>query len=486
MNLGESIRRGAKWLVAGSAGNQVLQFIVGIILARLLVPADFGMIVTIQAFTGVASLLTGGGMGQALVRAKDASERDFHVVFTMQLTVGSALYALFYVIAPYFAVWFGDELYRDLLRTSALYFLLRPLITIHNSWLHREMRFRERTIVAIVSTSFAGLTSVILAWTGFGVWSLVFGGLTGAFLNLILLRRLTPLRPLFRFDTATARRVGGYGAKVSANDLVSYLRAQSSNVIISRLTGAHAVGLFNKADSLGKMPFSTVSSAVYQPVFRAMASEQDNPDKIKYLFFRTVMLLTVYTLPLYVGLWWCAEPFIVFVYGEKWAAAGPPLEILAVAGLLYCVGHPCGAVLAACNRLGRELVVQLITLGLVIAGCLIGLRWGLEGVAWAIVVSQLYATTHMYFLATRCFRSRLSELGVALAPGLALNALLVATVLGSHFLLPDGMAQAQPGWYLLIVGGTGAVVYAAAFLFLPLPALAAETARWRKLLRLAK
>jgi O-antigen/teichoic acid export membrane protein len=323
-----------------------------------------------------------------------------------------------------------------------------------------------------------------MAIGGFGVWSLVLGGLLGSLLNFLLIFRLTPIHCRFKFDHQTAQRHSGFGFKIALNDLISYLRQQTSNFIITKMAGTTMVGLFNKGDSLAKLPFATISGPVYQPVFRSMAAAQDNPDKIKYLFFRMVSLLILYTLPFYVGLWWLAKPFMIVVYGEHWADAAIPLQILAPLGLLYCIGHPCGAVLAATNRLGKEIVVHTTTWILVAIGCYLGLRWGLKGVAFGIVLSQIYSNIHMYLLANQCFRAKIGELVAAIGPGLVLNAILVAVLFVVDAWLPAGMRESSKAAYLIISTLAGSLAYVLAFLFIPLPSLASEALRWKKLLRL--
>src|SRR5512139_2843683 len=131
MSRGQSVRSSSKWLVSTNLLGQATQFAFGIALARLLVPADFGMIITIQIFTGFVGLVASGGMGQALIRAKDLQEKDFQVIFSMQLAIGLLIYAGFFTIAPWFADWFGNPLYKDLLRVSAISFVMRPFLNIH-------------------------------------------------------------------------------------------------------------------------------------------------------------------------------------------------------------------------------------------------------------------------------------------------------------------------------------------------------------------
>lgn len=485
MSLKQSIRDSSKWLVGSNLVSQILQFVFGVILARLLVPADFGMIVTIQIFTGFVSLVASGGLGQALIRSKEAGERDFQVVFSVQLAVGVVIYTAFFLISPWFAEWFGSPLYEDLLRISAISFLMRPFLNMHNVWLHREMRFKATSAISLAANLLSGVSSIAMAMAGFGVWSLVLSGLLGSILNFLLLMRTTPMRSKLVFDRRIAQKHSGFGIKITLNDFISYMRHQTSNFILTKLAGPTTVGLFNKGDSLAKLPFSTISGPIYQPVFRSMAAEQDNPDRIKYLYFRMVSLLLLYTMPIYVGMWWLAEPLIITLYGTQWAGAAIPLEILSPLGFLYCIGHPCGAVLGATNRVGREVVVQTVTWLIVGVGCYAGLQWGLAGVSFGIVLSQLYSTTHMYLLSNAVIKATPRELISALAPGVLLNSVLVVALILIDAALPIGFRSDSSALYILVSAALGGLAYAAAFLFLPMHALHDEAQRWKKTLRIA-
>src|SRR5574337_521682 len=252
MTLAQNIRDSSKWLIGSNVMSQVLQFTFGIVLARLLTPADFGMIVTIQIFTGVLGMLASGGMGQALVRARSATELDFQVIFTIQLLMCGTIFGILYLIAPSFSRWFNEPLYKDLLRVSAWGFLLRPFIGIHTSWLNRAMRFKDLSIRTFTAGAISSLASIGMAASGFGVWSLVGGGLIGSLANYLMIARLTPLRIRLRFDRSATRTHSSYGIKLVIKDFVVYFRKESSNLIIAKLGGANMVGLFNKGSSLDR------------------------------------------------------------------------------------------------------------------------------------------------------------------------------------------------------------------------------------------
>jgi O-antigen/teichoic acid export membrane protein len=479
MNLSQSIRTSVKWLVIGNTGGRVLEFAFGVILARLLVPADFGMIVTIQVFTGFVGMLTSGGMGQALIRAKEVDANDFNAVFTLQLALGTLIYLGFFLAAPWFADFFDTPLYEDLLQVSALSFLMRPFAYMYGSWLSREMDFKTRSIIGIISGLATGITSVLMAWSGMGVWSLTLSGLVGGLLRNILLARVTPLSLRLNFDFAIMRRHGAYGSRIVANDILGHVRNQGLKLILSKLAGPAFLGLFNKADSLHRLPYWMFGQPVAQPVFRAMSKVQDDLDQTKYMFYRVITLLMVYILPFYVGLWWVAEPFIGVVYGEQWLPAAEPLRILALTGFFYIISRPCGVLLMAQNRLIQEIIAQAAILVVTLSACVIGLNWGLEGVSWSVLGSQVFATTCLYFLVYRTIPTRIMELIRAIAPGLKLNGLLYLALALTDSLTGD-LRMTDPALYLLLMVIPGSLVYLAAFLLLPIPALQSESARWRQ------
>lgn len=481
MSSGQSIRSGVKWLMFGKVGNRLTEFAFGVILARLLVPADFGMIATVTAFTGFVGMLASGGMGQALIRAKTADEDDFTAVFTLQLALGVLVYLGFFFAAPFIARFFEQPLYTDLIRVSALSFLLRPFVAMRGSWLNREMQFKRRSVVDVATGTITGLASSLMAWAGMGVWSLTLSGLLAAMVKSFWLSRLTPLKLRINVDVARMRRHGAYGFMITANDFLTYLRSESKNLILSKLAGPAFLGLYGKAESMSRLPNQFFMSPTVEPVFRAMSKVQDDLDKTKYLFYRAITLLMAYTTPLYVLLWWVAEPFIGVVYGEKWLAAAEPMRILTTAGLFLNVIYPCGVVLAAQNKLRRESVALFVNLLVTIGACLIGLNWGLRGVALGIVLSNAELAIHFYLLVRGILPTRLADLYRAVAPGVALSALLFGVLSVVHLSL-DGLEHEAPLLYLVAMSIVGGVSYAAAFLYLPTPALETEAAKWRQLL----
>lgn len=486
MSLGASIRSGATWLMFGSLGNQGLQFAIGIVLARLLTPADFGLIVTVQIFTGLAGLIAGGGMGQALIREKEVERCDFHAVFTTQLLIGIAIYVLFYAIAPLVAHSFGDPIYTTLIRISTLSFILRPFLNIPSVILRRDMRFKETSMVGVAAGLISGVAGIAMAWSGWGVWSLVISGFIGSFASIAALLWIARYVPRPLLDTQRARRFAAFGLKFSLNDIVSYLRSQAANLVISRQMGASAVGLYNKADSLVNIPFQTVSASLYDALYRGLATVQDDLAESKRLYLRSIELLAVYTLPIYLGMAWLAEPFILGIYGPRWAEAATPMAILALTGVFTCVGHPAGAVLAAQDMLGRELVIQVTFLCTTVAGILVGMHWGVPGMAAGIVAARAISSFHITHLVATRLPLRLGEVLATLRPSLLLCGFMLLALLLMEHLVIRHLPLKLPLLELALGAAAGGLAYAAAFLTLPIGSLAGERGRWLRVLHLQR
>jgi len=486
MNLGDSIRHGTKWLFTGSVGGQLLQFAFGVALARLLVPGDFGLLVTVQIFTGFVGMIASGGMGEALVQAKEIREKDLQSVFTVQLVMGVVIFSVFFLIAPAFANWFENPLYEPLVRVSALTFLIRPFSTQPGIRLRRAMRFKEIAIVSFIAVVASGIISVALAATGHGVWSLVLGGLFSALLSTVLFWFRAPWRPTLCLARESIRSLGGYGTKNVLNELLVYFRNQSYNFVITKISGAALVGLYNKADSLAAMPVKMLGGAAYQTVFRALSQAQDNIDQSRYLYLRTLILLSLYTLPVYLALAWIAEPLIVGVFGSHWRETAAPLAILCLAAPFRCLEISSGAVAGARNRLGRESVLQLQAVILAWSGAAFAIRYGINGVAWAAVAASAYLGIRLGGLALDSLRYGWKHLFAALAPLVGLCAVEAATLFATHTFLREWQPAMPPLLNAVIVGGAGLAAYATLFLLYPPQLLKSEANRWRKTLRLAE
>jgi O-antigen/teichoic acid export membrane protein len=346
------------------------------------------------------------------------------------------------------------------------------------------MRFKIITVIGLIGQITASSVSIVLAIMEMGPWALVLGGLAGATINALMLLIYTRWVPRVGFQWRTVRRLGNYGAKMTLNNIIIYLRQQINNLIISHQLGPAQLGLYNKAMSLSEIPSKTIVGSLYETVFRALSKEQEDLDRSRYIYFRSIELVSVYTFPVYIGLIWLSEPFIVAVYGQKWVDSALPLKIIACVGFFRCLTMISGAAVAAQNRLGKELLIQAESWFLLVTGCVLGLHWGIVGVAYGILPSIVYLSLRLSRLANRCLNADLRDLVNCLKPALLLNTSMSILLFITSSLLPDSLHSAQPVLYMLIMGGIGGLSYTLLFLYAPIPALATESLRWRRRLHL--
>ena len=473
MSLGNSIRHSAKWVFIGNTGSQVINFALGLILARLLMPAEFGMVATILIFTNLAGFVAGGGMGQALVRAKEASKRDYDLLFTLQFMIGLVIVGFFFAIAPWFGRWYANPEYSDLLRVAALSFLVRPFFNVPSNMLHRDMRFKAKTAVQLSNLVVYNSVALSLAYLGHGPWSLILAGLFGSITGALQFAWYARWRPGINFDFSRAQELMRYGLLATSNNVVSSIQGQVVTFVLSRTGDATAVGLFNKARSLAYMPFTMVSGSAYEPTFRAIAQSADNPDRVRYLYLQSIQLGCIYTFPIYILLFWLAPEAIRFFYGANWVASAEPLSILVFAGFFMSVGHPAGALLAAINLLGKELVIQIVNLVILVLGMLIAIPYGLTGAAWVLVFSQFVGMVYITVVACQATKIGFLDVAKAVMPATAhavglLASLVLLGELAGHFISGDFLT-------LAFYGTAAAAIVVISGLFSPFAAMRNES-----------
>lgn len=476
---GQNIRQGASWVLGGNAFTEIAGFVVGILLARLLMPAEFGLVATVGVLTGLVGYLAGAGMGQSLVRAKQVTQRHYDVVFTLQLGSGALIYLLFVLVAKPFADFFEQPLLQPLLLVSGLSFFLRPFANLPSARLQREMQFGAQVSIGAIAMVLGSGVSIALAVMGWSVWSLVLGGLLTALIRAVLLNWHVGRLSRLAWDATIAREMAGYGAKVAGNTLIEQLRMQSLVSLIGKTSGPGDVGLFSRASSLALMPMKIVGSAPYQAVFRSLAANRDNLDRSRYIYYRTLTLVSVYTLPVFLLVGWLAEPGVHFVYGAAWSGAVEPLRILVFATATLCLANPSGAVVEAQNRVGTEIRINLVAWAVLLAGALYAQQWGLTGIAWTILVVKIFFALAVAVVAQQELRGSLRALWRAFIPAVLLVSFTILVMLAAELLLPDALASNQPGLYCCVMGSVAAITYLTGFLLSPPRSLYSEANRWR-------
>ena len=379
------------WSALEIAARYGVQFGVLIILARLLTPADFGLIAMLLVFTTVAALLVDSGFGTALVQKQATSDDDETTVFLFSTGASVAVAAALWFAAPAIASFYAQPLLTPLTRLLLLVLPLSALAAVPDALLTQRLDFKSRAKAEIVASLCSGVLAIVLAWRGFGVWSLAWQAVAAIGLRALLLWVYSGWRPRGRFSRQAFRSLGGFGGYMLMANLLNTISLRLQSLLIGKLFDSRALGYYTLAQNTQLAPaqfMSGVLNRVGLPVFATVAGQREKLVGALRLSLRVAIFVFV---PCMVGIAVVAKPLIIMLYGARWAPAAPLLTILAASATFWPL-HVLN--LAAIGAQGRsdlifrlEVVKRAVSIGLIVA-CSPG---GPIAIAWAVLASSVFA-----------------------------------------------------------------------------------------------
>lgn len=457
--LGRRAVQGVLWTYVSFAGSKLLVFASTVILARLLLPAEFGQVGFALLVISYLDTVGDFGVSSALIYERDRPEEAADVSFVISLLTGLVWFAAAYACAPLVAEFFDDPAVVPILRVTALVFVVNALGNTHDAILRRDLEFKKRLVPDFAMALLKGGCSVGFALAGWGVWSLVWGQLIGTAASTIALWVVVPWRPGWRASWRTARGMLSYGGKIVSVNVVSAVVHDADFVIVGRVLGGAALGLYSLAYRTPEFFITMIIWVIGKVTFPVYAKLRDDPPALRQAFLLTLRYLSLITLPAGLGLAALGWLFVPAFYGERWEAATATLQVLAVAGALRSLGSHAGDVYKATGRPGI-----LTKLGLLRAAVLVPAMWwgarhyGILGVAVAQLIVTAGSTLLNLYVAGRVLElsawSLLAEFRTAAVGSCAMVAAL---------LLLSPLLAGLPEWAGLAAGvAAGAAVYALA------------------------
>jgi O-antigen/teichoic acid export membrane protein len=383
--LRERTMAGLGWHGATQALAQVFQFGFSIALARLLSPAEFGLVGMVVVFTGFASSLADLGLGASLIQRPAVSDAHLNSVFLLNVAVGAALTVLFAGTAPLVARFYGEPRLRLLTVAVAFTFLLASLSAVHNALLSKSIDFRARFWVEIVATIVAGSAALGLALGGAGVWALVGQSITLAATRTAMMWWRKPWRPTWSFDRSAARDLLIFARHLVAFNTVIYWENNIEKIAIGRLIGSAPLGIYNFAERMMRIPSTNITGIAGGVMFPALSLIQSDPESVKRVYLRSNRLIAAVTFPAMSGLIALAEPIILSLVGEKWRGAVVILKLLCVAGIAQSVYNSAGWIYLSHGRPDLLLRTSIYAFLARVAGVSVGIRWGILGIVCGYV-----------------------------------------------------------------------------------------------------
>lgn len=382
--------RAAQWGFAASVLGAASQLAIGVLLARLLTPADFGVVTLALTLLGFAQPLADLGVGSAIVQRSMLTDRHVRTAFTFSVLLSLGMATAIALLAPLGAGALREPRVTPVLRVLAAGLAFRGVAVVAGALLRRQLDFRSQFFISIVCFVLGyGGVGVTLALFGYGLWSLAWGFTVQTALvslaQLIALRH--SVRPLLGGPELRELLAFGFGASLSA--WVNYFALHGDNLVIGRWMGAASVGLYDRAYSLMNLPHTHIGTVISRVLFPAMAQVQKEPVRLRRGYLLGTRLTATIAAPLMATMVVAAPHLVPAVYGSQWNEAVLPLQILCVAGYFRALYHLGGAVAQSVGSVYRELWRQAVYSILVIGGALVALPQGLPGVATAVSLAIL-------------------------------------------------------------------------------------------------
>jgi O-antigen/teichoic acid export membrane protein len=457
-----SVVKNAAWMAGAQWGMQVLQFGVSIVLARLLIPSDYGLVSMSATFTGVVSLFASLGFGVALVERREVDEDCICTAFWSTAGVGVFAFALAIVSAPFIGSFYGELRLVTIIRIAACGLILSPLNDIAHSLLTRQMAFRAIASIEMGAALIAQTIALIAAFTGFGVWSLVAATLVSQVARFFGFFYTIRWLPQFRFSRARFTELFFFSRYLVGYQFLNYFVRNLDNILVGKILGPVALGYYDLAYQLTLKPMVLVSSIFTQPLFPVLVSLKDNKKLAAETYRSVVVYISLIAFPLLLGLASVAPEAVDCILGEKWVPVVPTLQILCVVGAMNCIATTVGTIYLSQGRSDIPLKWTLAVGPVAYFAFFIGVQWGIEGVAasYAVFTAVTWGISHA--IANRLIELHASYFWSALIPAARASLFMVGVVLGVRFLVSDWPLSMETKLVTFIV--LGATVYCATVL----------------------
>ena len=466
-NFSQQVLRGAAWSYGGQIVTTLGHFILGVILARLLGPSEFGVFIAVTAFTSLFLMGVQFGMPQAILQAKTLTESQINAAFWSICTLALVFIGLTVAVAAPLAGLYASDQFEGVMYAMCSVFALTPFTAVGLALLRREMRFDRVELINVVSLVVSALLSIAAALVGAGVYSLVVGAVSGMVVNLGILLLSIDWRPSWP-RWSPVRPLLGYSGFAALNTMLIFATARVDSMLVGAMLGTSQLGLYNRSYSLARIPSDQFAESLGPLVLGSLSRIQDDVERSRQLYFKAVAAISTLTMPFLVVLGVAGPGAIDFLYGEAWLGAGGPLRVMVIGAVFVMLSSSLKGFINA-QGLVREAVPLFATvLAATVIFVLALADWGLVAIAIGISLREGLLFVMMVRLLGRSqVRLRLSEIGYAVAP--AMIASLVALLVGLGSLAAAPVALTENAFiFLLSIGLSITAAYGFTMLLLML------------------
>ena len=450
-NLKAKTAKGVGWGFADNILGLGITAAANIILARILSPADFGIIGMTAIFMTLSTSLVDSGFTGALTRKKDAVKADFDTVFYFNLAVSCLLYAVLFFCSPFIARFFKEPILVPVIRILGISLVINAFGIVQKIILVRRIDFRTQAWISLVSSFAAAVAAVVMAFYGFGVWSLVVLQVGKLAVNTILLWSVSKWHPGLCFSRKSFRDMFSFGGRLLITSIISTIWSEMYSFIIGKMYSSSVLGQYSRADKVKNMVTSNVSSVMQKVSYPVLASIQDEGERQINVYRKVLKTTVLISFTAVFGVWAVAGPFILTFFGDQWLPAVGYLRIMCFSGLFLPLMMCSANVINADGRSDITLVLEILKTVMGLIPVVFGIIFSVEALLWSMVgvsfilfvVHAAYVSKVIHYSVGRQLADILPTLCVSIVMALIVNAMNMLAI---------------PQWLLLLLqicaGGT--------------------------------
>lgn len=460
--------RGVLWSTVERFSVQGVQFLIMIVMARLLTPHDYGIIGMLAIFLAVSQSLIDSGFSQALIRKRDRTEVDNCTVFYFNIVVSTLLYVILYVSAPFVADFYDTPQLCPVMRVVCLGIMFNSLAVVQRALFTINVDFKTQAKAALTASVTSGVVGVAMAYHGFGVWSLVTQQLLNLGINTGLLWLLSKWRPQFVYSWQSFHELFSFGSKLLASGLLDTIYRNIYPIVIGKLFSASSLGHYTRAHQFSEFPSSNLTGIIQRVTYPVLCEIQDDDERLSNIYRRFLKLSAFVIFPLMIGLSSVAQPFVNIILGPQWGFCGQLLQIICFSMMWYPIHSINLNLLQVKGRSDLFLRLEIIKKILGVSVLCITAPFGLVVMCYGQIFNSIVALAINTYYTGKLINVGFLRQMCDLLPTMALCLTMFALILSVNSFLPGNMAKLCVG---IVLGVAFYSLASYAFKFLELKEL---------------
>jgi len=380
--------KGVSWSIIDNIVGSGITFLVGLLLARILSPEEFGLIGIITIFIAVFNSIVDSGFSNALIRKNNATNIDYNTAFIFNLILSFLLVLSLFLLSPSVGVFFDQPQLVSLTRAMSLIILINAFALVQRTLLVKKVDFKTQTKISVISSVSSGVIGILMAILGFGVWSIVAQQLSRQFLNTLFLWILSKWRPKLEFSFKSFKELFSFGWKLLLSGLIDTIWKQFYQIIIGKFYSPSSLGQFSRATQFTDIFSSNLTSVVNRVSYPVLSSIQDDKIRLKEAYKKIIKLTMFIAFVLMLGLAAIAKPLVLVLIGEKWLPSVEFLQIICFSAMLYPLHSLNLNMLQVKGRSDLFLILEIVKKTIAIGPILLGIFIGIKSMLWGSVLTS--------------------------------------------------------------------------------------------------